>query len=60
MGEKKEGNTSYLWRGSGLAEVACGGLAAERGGRRCTEPAAAVFQRGREGVAGCRSFQVAM
>ena len=59
-GEKREGHKSYLWRGLGLADVDRGGLAAKRGGRRRTELAAAVFQRGREGVAGCRSFQVAM
>ena len=34
VGEKKEGNTSYLWRGLELSDVGCGGLAAERGGRR--------------------------
>ena len=59
IGEKREGHKSYLWRGLGLEMVACGGLAAERGGRRRTGPAAAAFRRGKEGVAGCRRFRAA-
>ena len=42
-----------------LADVDRGGLAAKRGGRRRTEPAAAVLQREKEGVAGCRRFRAA-
>jgi len=58
-GEKREENTSYLWRGLELADVDRGGLAAKRGGRRWTEPAAAALQREKEGVAGCRRFRAA-
>ena len=59
-GEKREGHKSYLWRGLGLQMVACGGLAAERGGRQRTGPAAAAFRRGKDGVTGCRRFRAAM
>ena len=58
-GEKREGHKSYLWRGLGLADVDCGGLAEERSARRRTGPAAAAFRRGKEGVAGCKRFRVA-
>ena len=40
-----------------LAVVDRGGLAAKRGGRRRTEPAAAAFRLGKEGVTGCRRFR---
>ena len=43
----------------GLADVDRGGHAAKRGSRRRTEPAAAAFRRGKEGVAGCKRFRVA-
>jgi len=58
-GEKKEGSKSYLWRGSGLADVGYGGLAAERGGWRRTGPRRRCSRRGKEGVAGCRRFWAA-
>jgi hypothetical protein len=46
--------------GLGLTDVDRGGLATKRGGRWRTEQAAAAFQRGKEGVAGCRRFRAAM
>ena len=54
-GEKREGHKSYLWRGFGLADVDRGGLAAERGGRRRTEPAAAVVRWSGAATSGSRS-----
>ena len=58
-GEKREGNTSYLWWGLELADVDCGGLAAERGGRQRTGPRRRCSRRGKEGVAGCRRLWAA-